>query len=176
MSFERCIGIVLQHEGGYVDDPADPGGETKYGISKRAYPDLDIGSLTREQAKAIYRRDYWDRLTLDRMDTDPMLRGSVFDMAVNAGPARAVELLQRAANAFLISQVVEDGRMGPVTRGAVEAIPGDRLLKAYTGLRVGYYVGLARKRDQSKRFLGGWLARAYTWVLDPPALIVEDAA
>ena len=122
MSFERVIGIVLEHEGGYVNDPVDPGGETNYGISKRAYPDIDIGALTREQAKAIYRRDYWDRLTLDRLETDPMLRGSMFDMAVNSGPLRAVELLQRAANAFLISQITEDGRMGPVWGGRLYRI------------------------------------------------------
>jgi len=57
-NFERCIAFVLRHEGGYVNDPRDPGGETKYGISKRAYPGLDIKNLTEEQAKEIYRQDY----------------------------------------------------------------------------------------------------------------------
>lgn len=175
MSFERVIGRVLAHEGGYVNDPADAGGETNFGISKRAYPHLDIAALTREDAKDIYRRDYWDRLTLDRLETDPMLRGSIFDMAVNAGPGRAVTLLQRAANAFIASEVAEDGGMGPITRGAVEAVPADRLLNAYTAIRATYYMGLARKKPSQKRFLGGWIARAFAWVESPAHEIIEPA-
>ena len=58
-SFDLAIPIVLENEGGYVNDPADPGGETKYGISKRSYPALDIKNLTVEQATAIYLRDFW---------------------------------------------------------------------------------------------------------------------
>jgi hypothetical protein len=59
--FERAVAFVLRHEGGYVNDPRDPGGETKYGISKRAYPRLDIKGLTEADAKEIYRRDYWEK-------------------------------------------------------------------------------------------------------------------
>ena len=58
-NFDRAFRFLIGEEGGYVNDPADPGGETKFGISKRAYPQLDIKSLTLDQAKAIYRRDYW---------------------------------------------------------------------------------------------------------------------
>lgn len=60
-NFEKAVAFVLRHEGGYTNDNRDPGGETKFGISKRAYPSLDIKNLTEEQAKVIYRRDYWDR-------------------------------------------------------------------------------------------------------------------
>jgi hypothetical protein len=58
-TFEEIIEIVLEHEGGYVNDPDDAGGETKYGIAKRWYPDVDIKNLTKEQAKKIYHTDYW---------------------------------------------------------------------------------------------------------------------
>uniref|UniRef100_UPI0039E582BF glycosyl hydrolase 108 family protein n=1 Tax=Klebsiella pneumoniae TaxID=573 RepID=UPI0039E582BF len=60
--FDDLIGRVLGHEGGYVNDPRDPGGETQFGISKRAYPNVDIKGLTRETAISIYKRDFWDRV------------------------------------------------------------------------------------------------------------------
>lgn len=175
MSFERVIGLVLEHEGGYANNPADPGGETNFGISKRAYPHLDIKAITRDQAKDIYRRDYWDRLTLGALDADPMLRGSILDMAVNAGRSRAIKLLQRSANAFLASEIAEDGGMGPVTRGAVAAIEPIRLLRAYTAIRLVYYMGLARSDPSQKQFLGGWVNRSFSWVEDPPLEVVEAA-
>ena len=65
MSFETVVHMVLEHEGGYVNHPSDPGGETKYGISKRAYPDVDIAELTKDDAADLYKRDYWDRIKGD---------------------------------------------------------------------------------------------------------------
>ncbi|KWT77357.1 glycosyl hydrolase 108 family protein [Candidatus Magnetominusculus xianensis] len=65
--YTAAVRFVLDAEGGYVNDPDDPGGETKYGISKRAYPSLDIKSLTIEDAKRLYRRDYWGRASCDAL-------------------------------------------------------------------------------------------------------------
>jgi len=93
--FERAFRVLVGEEGGYVNDPADPGGETKYGISKRAYPAIDIRNLTLDQAKAIYRRDYWDPLQLDRRPWGPAL--VLFDCAVNQGVGRARALLAQVA-------------------------------------------------------------------------------
>ena len=64
-TFDEIIDVVLEHEGGYVNDPTDTGGETKYGISKRAYPDEDIKELTVERAKELYKKDYWDRFKVE---------------------------------------------------------------------------------------------------------------
>lgn len=89
-TFDSAFAIVVNHEGGYVNNPADPGGETKYGISKRAYPTLDIANLTLEDAKAIYKRDYWDALNLDSEPYDHAL--CLFDCAVNQGVGRAKQL------------------------------------------------------------------------------------
>lgn len=86
-SFEWAVMFVLDHEGGYVNDPNDPGGETKYGISKASYPGLDIANLTIQDAKDIYQRDYWLAVGADEMPMDIAL--AVFDFAVNAGVARA---------------------------------------------------------------------------------------
>lgn len=89
MSFERAFDMVIGHEGGYVNDPNDPGGETKFGISKRAYPTLDIKSVTIEQAREIYLRDYWFTAGCDRIEDDAMAI-LVFDCAVNQGVSRAL--------------------------------------------------------------------------------------
>ena len=89
MSFERAIEFVLKHEGGYVDNPADPGGETRFGISKKTYPALDIRNLTIEAAKEIYRRDYWQKSGCEALEWPLSL--VVMDSAVNCGVARAVE-------------------------------------------------------------------------------------
>lgn len=93
--FERAFRVLVGEEGGYVNDPADPGGETKFGISKRAYPAVDISNLTLDQAKAIYRRDYWAPLQLDARPWGPAL--VLFDCAVNQGVARARSLLAQVA-------------------------------------------------------------------------------
>ena len=98
MSFDRAVALVLKHEGGYVNDSRDPGGETRYGISKRAYPDVDILRLTEDEAKAIYKRDYWDTLRPDEIP-EP-LAICLFDAAVNMGAVTSVRLLQTTLNLF----------------------------------------------------------------------------
>lgn len=95
MSFDRAIEFILREEGGYVNNPADPGGETKYGISKRAYPNEDIAGLTVEKAKAIYRRDYWSPLGLDSVKYGPAL--VLLDCAVNQGVKRAMQIKEKVA-------------------------------------------------------------------------------
>ena len=113
MSFDRAFQITVGVEGGYVNDPADPGGETKYGISHRAYPDIGIKALTLDQAKAIYQRDYWQPANCDRMPE--RIGHLVFDCAVHHGVKTAIKLLQRAL------RVADDGEFGPVTRGQLLA-------------------------------------------------------
>lgn len=94
--FDRVMAYILTEEGGYVNNPADPGGETKYGISKRAYPTLNIATLTVEDAKRIYRRDYWDVLGLDTVEKyGPAL--VLMDCGVNQGVKRALQFKDRVA-------------------------------------------------------------------------------
>lgn len=111
--FDTCLAAVLHWEGGYVDDPRDPGGETRFGISRRAYPDVDIATLTAEQAGAIYHRDYWQVCQCDALP--PALAMLVFDGAVNQGTGAAIRMLQAAA------KVPEDGAMGPRTIAAARS-------------------------------------------------------
>ena len=95
-NFERCFVFVLRHEGGYVNDPRDPGGETKYGISKRAYPLLNIKNLSIEDAKMIYRKDYWDRAGCGTLEWPMCLVH--FDACVNLGVSRATAIKAKAFN------------------------------------------------------------------------------
>jgi lysozyme family protein len=90
MSFDDAFAAVIGVEGVYSNDPNDPGGETKYGISKRAYPNTDIKNLTLDQAKAIYRSDYWNPLQLDAKPWPTALL--LFDCAVNQGRTFAATL------------------------------------------------------------------------------------
>lgn len=113
-NFDKCLAVILENEGGYVNDPRDPGGETKYGISKRSYPTLDIKNLTAQQAGAIYKRDFWDPLQLDNAPAGIALQ--LFDFAVNSGTQTAIRALQRAVG------VADDGAIGPQTRRAIAAM------------------------------------------------------
>ena len=92
--FDSAVELILAYEGGLVSNSYDPGGLTKYGISQRAYPDLDIASLTQEQAKAIYKRDYWDKIHGDILPSG--IATLVFDAAVNQGISRATKMMQKA--------------------------------------------------------------------------------
>lgn len=106
--FDRTVGI----EGGYVNDPNDPGGETNWGISKRVYSNVDIKALTRDDAKVIYKRDFWDRLAAEKLPDGPAYQ--LFDFAVNSGIETAVRALQRAVG------VADDGHWGPVSQAATD--------------------------------------------------------
>ena len=131
-TFNEIIEQVLEHEGGYVNDPNDLGGETKYGITKRFYPELNIKELTEEKAKQIYKDDYWDK---NRVESLPQnLWHIFFDMCVNMGRRTAVKILQRAANSKGRGIDV-DGGMGPATLKALKGIETERV-RAY---RVKYY-------------------------------------
>lgn len=105
IDFETAIERILSHEGGYVFHPADPGGETQWGISKRSYPNVDIKALTRDGAKQLYLRDFWNPVA--STVGDDALRFQMLDAAVNHGMGNAVRFLQRAID------VADDGHWGP---------------------------------------------------------------
>lgn len=95
MTLDQAFVILLELEGGYINNPNDLGGETKFGISKSAYPNLDIANLTEEQAKAIYGTDYWLKGNCQKLK--PELQYVHFDTCVNCGVNEATILLQRSA-------------------------------------------------------------------------------
>lgn len=157
--FSKAVEALLEHEGGYQNDPNDPGGETNFGISKRSYPGLDIRSLTREQAETIYYRDWWERYGYGGIASGP-IAAKVLDIAVNIGPHRAHSLLQEAVNATGGTRLAADGILGRATMGAVNAHAcPEYLLSALKLGAVRYYLDLCRAKG-STRYLAGWLRRA----------------
>jgi len=156
MKFEDCIDKVLEHEGGYVNDPNDLGGETNFGISKKAYPDVDIKNLTREEAKEIYKDGYWDRYKIEKMPEN--LRYVYFDMVLNMGYGNAAKVVQRAANGKNDEsmRLEIDGAVGPTTRKALEEVELERV-RCY---RVKHYMSIIDRRPEQERFLFGWFRRA----------------
>ena len=126
--FDAAFKALIDHEGGYVNHPKDPGGETKFGITKRSYPHLNIRDLTLDDARAIYRRDFWDRLQCDALPL--AARFQVFDAAVNSGPGNAARWLQAAAG------VAQDGLIGPATRQAIDAMHPAALVARFNAARL----------------------------------------
>jgi lysozyme family protein len=133
--FDACFNKLIVHEGGYVNDSRDPGSETKYGISKRAYPQIDIKTLTLADAKAIYKRDYWDRAQCDQLPSQ--LAYLVFDAAVNSGIGQAIRFLQRSVG------TADDGVMGAITLGAVKRMDAESLCARFIGQRLDFMTRLS---------------------------------
>ena len=155
-TFGEIIQEVLRHEGGYVNDSDDKGGETKYGISKRAHSDVDIKNLTVEEACAIYREDYWKPSKAEKLPEK--LRESYFLFVVNAGQGNAVKVLQRACNGKngRDEQIKVDGRIGRMTIRASQRLERDR----FTSYIVLHYAKIVHRNDSQERFWYGWYRRA----------------
>jgi lysozyme family protein len=148
--FPAALAFVLLKEGGarVTDDPDDPGGLTKYGISQRAYPRLDIRNLTEAQASSVYRADYWTPAGC--ADVPGSIGIMLFDIAVNQGRGTAAKLLQEAAG------LVPDGKIGPRTLAAVTRKHPRDMLEEFTVRRLMHY---ATTRNFDKYGLG-WNRRA----------------
>lgn len=143
-NFDKAVAVILDNEGGYSHDPKDKGGETKYGISARSFPKLDIKNLTKEQAIEIYRKEYWDKIQGDRLPYPIALQ--VFDMAVNAGVSPAVKMLQEIAKTY------KDGVVGNKTIEASFKIDPF----SYFASRIKFY----DKAKDNGGYKQGWLNRA----------------
>lgn len=146
-AFTTAFEIVVGHEGGFVDDPKDPGGRTKFGISQRAYPREDIAGLTLERARELYLRDYWQKAGCDLMD--PGLALVCFDAAVNNGVGQAARWLQSALG------VTVDGVIGPATRAALAKANAEQVLTDMHAARIYMMAGL----PTWARFGRGWSKR-----------------
>jgi lysozyme family protein len=149
--FMKCVEVILKAEGGYINNPVDPGGETNMGICQRNYPELDIKNLTRNQAIEIYFKDYWSKMNLLGI-TDETAILELFDMGVNAGIRTAIKLAQKLVGAFA------DGIIGDETTEMINSFPAD-FVELYKANRKMYYLALVRRKPQLVIFLKGWLHR-----------------
>ena len=154
MEFDEIIKKVLEHEGGYVNDKDDRGGETKYGITKRFYPDLDIKNLTIDDAVNIYYEDYWKPSKASLLPKD--LRYPYFDCVVNTGQSRAVKILQQACNNKNSFKIKEDGKIGAATISACKKLEADRFIS----YRILFYSLLISDNPTQEKFWYGWYKRA----------------
>lgn len=168
MNFEESFRRLIGHEGGYTTGAGDPGGETKFGISKRSYPYLDIKNLTLEQAKEIYRRDFWIKPHIEELP--PAIRFDMFDAGVNHGASQAARFLQRALD------VADDGVIGPVTLAAAWHGPHKaNLVARFNGERLLFF----SKLSTWPRFGRGWTRRVAENLLieaegiDPSPILAE---
>lgn len=151
MTFDEAFTQLLGHEGGYSDHKADPGGKTQFGITERVARAHgftgDMRTLTRDEAKSIYRADYWEPVRADELPQQ--VRYDVFDGAVNSGVNQSVKWLQRAAGA------ADDGIIGPKTLAAVRVMTPDRVAKRYNGHRLRFMKDLKNWPSFSR----GWAER-----------------
>ena len=147
VNFDQAFEALIGHEGGYSNDSRDPGGETKYGISKRAFPGEDIPNLTLERAKEIYLKDYWGPAGCDTVPDG--VKFDLFDMAVNSGVKAAIRTLQYAV------KETPDGILGPKTLQAVQSMPAARLKARFNGERLHFMTTLPSWVNFGK----GWARR-----------------
>ena len=159
-NYKKCLETILHHEGGYVNHPDDPGGETNLGVTKRVYEEWcmsqdfivkDMKDLEVSDVAPIYKKNYWDRVKGDELPSGLDL--CVFDFGVNAGTGRAAKYLQSMVGA------TTDGAIGPATLRAVHAyvqIEGlEHSIGEYQHKRQGYYEGL----KHFATFGRGWTRR-----------------
>lgn len=159
-AFLEAVTFVLIKEGalnvdatpkpdlGYVDDPKDLGGETKGGISKRAFPHLDIAALTLDEIVRIYHSRYWRAANCKAWS--PAIGLFVFDAAVQHGAITSIKLLQE------ISSCKADGQVGPKTRAAVNSLDQEYLLARFGLRRARFYARIIQNNTSQVRFIEGW--------------------
>lgn len=162
-TFDRALAHLFIMEGGYVNDPHDPGGETNFGISKRYHPHEDIKRMTRERAGEIYREEYWEPLSCE--DMPYFIALAVFDSGVNQGVIAAAKLLQQEL------RVIDDGIIGPITlRTITEYCLGAHRLDLLHGFMARRAVRYAKNSfppgyedtlDNEARYLRGWMKRLF---------------
>jgi lysozyme family protein len=169
-NFEAAIGKLLKLEGGYVNHPLDPGGKTKYGITEetaRSYGYKgEMKDLPLEFAKSVYKKGYWDSLSLDLVNSDSVA-WNVFDCAVNCGVATSAKMLQRSLNVMnnrqkLWKDLVVDGKVGKKTIEALNTATlkshnTEAIIKCFNVLRGYHYITICEKREENEVFSLGWV-------------------
>lgn len=169
-NFYLAIPVVLQHEGGFIDSPNDPGGATDYGVSLRWLkaqglltelehstqtddPILAVKRMTQADASGFYRQFWWDAYKYTTIDSQPVAN-KILDMSVNLGAPRAHRMVQSAVG------VKADGVLGPTTYGEINHTQNTSLILTLKNAQAAFYRNLAAKKPQMNVFLAGWLRRA----------------
>ena len=168
--FSEAIGKTLVNEGGFSDDEFDLGGKTNFGITYETLQtaikqgivprETNIKTLTKDEAILIYEKLYWDKLKLDRIESQAVA-SKIFDTSVNVGLHWAVVIVQRAVHASTGELLREDGILGTKTLAAINNAPAGALLASMRSEQAGYYRLIVANDSTQSRFFGGWSRRAY---------------
>ncbi len=158
--FNHAVEFMLAYEGGYSNDFDDDGGETKFGISKRTYPHIEISTLTEHQAREIYRRDFWESKFYKDIK-NIHISAKVFDMAVNMGSSVACRLVRRALRATGFAVEESDSCDMTITKMLNQSKSPD-ILAALKSEAAGYYRMLGMANTKNEKFVKGWVKRAYS--------------
>ena len=178
--FLPAVNELLKHEGGFVDDPVDPGGATNFGVSLRWLQSMgdidgdglldgdldgdgdvdadDIRHLGQEEAIHFYKTQWWDRYRYDAIQ-DTELATMLLSLSVHAGPRAAHKILQKAILYFAPVRI--DGIIGPLTRASANSVEPDRLKTEFRHETAAFYRLLVRKNSKLTKYLKGWINRAY---------------
>jgi len=170
-NFAKAFAVTMKAEGGYVNDPDDPGGETYKGIARARNPkwpgwvnidllrqqrnfpkSLEDDQKLQEHVQALYEASYWDKIRGDEID-DQDIAESIFDFAVNAGPRTSSKLAQLAAEA------TADGVIGPQTLEKLNNIDKKTFLALFALAKIGRYVKICETRLESRKYFFGWVRR-----------------
>ena len=171
-NFESSLQKILAHEGGYVNDPDDTGGETYKGVARHinskwegwvrvdmaktqsGFPaNLEKDSELQQDVSSFYQVNYWDALCADSMENQ-LVADSIFDFAVNAGVRTSASLAQ------LVVEADPDGVIGPSTLDKLNAFDPDHFLAAFTVAKIARYISIVKKRPESRKYFYGWVRRA----------------
>jgi len=170
--FKPAFQNAITTEGGYVNDPQDPGGETYKGVARKiwskwagwqtidalkrqsAFPaNLEKDASLQQSIADFYRVEFWDRLLLDQIESQDAAN-SIFNFAVNAGIGTSATLAQ------MVVEVKADGMIGPDTTAAINSFDTDHFIAAFTVAKIARYIHIVRKRPTSRKYFFGWVCRA----------------
>jgi lysozyme family protein len=171
-NFQSAFEKVLKHEGGYVNDPTDPGGETYKGVSRKVWSswagwtnvdlarrvtgfpaNLENDGDLQQKIKDFYQVNFWDKMNGNNIEAEEVAI-SIFDFAVNAGVQTSVSLAQMVIGANA------DGVIGNETLQKLNAFDVDHFLAAFIAAKIARYVNIVRKRPASQKYFYGWVCRA----------------
>jgi lysozyme family protein len=170
--FTQAFQLMIAHEGGYVNDPDDPGGETYKGVARKIFSkwdgwtkvdmlkrqpnfpsNLDKDVELQEDVSHFYRVTFWDKINGDQI-TNQDVATSIFDFGVNAGSGTSASLAQMVIGAK------SDGVIGPDSITAINNFDPDHFLAAFTVAKIARYVNIVKKRPTSRKYFYGWVIRA----------------
>ena len=165
-NFDECLKMLLHHEGGYVNHPSDPGGETNLGVTKKVYQEWggtkDMKDLTVEDVAPIYKKNYWDRCKSD--DLESGVDWVVFDWAVNSGTGRSAKAIQKICGAS------QDGAIGPKTLALIGKQNTQYVIEEFGKIRQDFYESLKTFDTFGK----GWTRRNKETTAKALEMIEED--